>query len=668
MAKQQASFLEELKRRNVIRVGLAYALIAWLLAQVADLALESFEAPGWAMKTVLLLLALGFPLALFLAWAFELTPEGIKPEADVDRSGATPRAGSRRLDFAIIAMLSVTLVYFLVTHDWGDADATRAGGPKSIAVLPFDNMSDSKENAFFASGVHEDILTYLSKVGDLRVISRTSVRKYADAGVGISAIAAELGVDHIVEGSVRRAGNTVRVTAQLIDARTEQHLWAESYDRDLSNVFDIQTAIAQEIVAALQTELSEDEQRAISTVPTRNIDAYDKYSQARAIRRGNTYSRAQVAEMEPLLLQAVELDPRFAVARALLGSVHTNFYWLDMDRTEERLQRARAEIDTAFELQPGLPEARAALAEYYYRGFNNYARALTELQAAHEKFPNNTEILELMGVTQRRLGQWDAAIGHLRAATQLDPGDLSKKYTLLETMVKAHKWDMGSAYGEELMAAYPDEPMIRAQRAYVHLFGDGDVAAADALLVDIGPVMDPDYLYLKLSLTLIAGDYGEALALVDDYRPLLEAFSPGAADFLRSWVHAFKGDDAAARAYAAKVVDAVDLRADESPAGATILRLLAAEAYARLGQSQAAIRLCREVLELNPLTGDALEMPGNRAGAARIMAMAGDVDTGLDILAEVLDKPAGPTRWELRLHPSWRFLDDDPRFRALAGL
>ena len=670
MANQRTSFLEELKQRNVIRVGSAYAVAAWLLVQVADIGLESFDAPPWVMRALIIALGLGFLLAVFLAWVYELTPEGIKRDSEIDRSRPAPTT-DRRLDFVIIALLSVALLYFVARHDWGGEPDVAGDGAKSIAVLPFDNLSDSQENAFFASGVHEDVLTYLSKVADLRVISRSSVRPFADGTHNLGEIAAALDVDHVVEGSVRRAGNRVRVTAQLIDARTEAHLWAENYDRDLSDVFEIQTAIAQEIVAALEARLSPDEQEAIASVPTRNIEAYDKYSQARAIRRDEVYSVQSIAGMEPLLLEAVALDPDFAVAWALLGSVHTNFYWLNLDRTQARLDRARAAIDRAFELAPTLPEARAALAEYYYRGFNNYPRALGELEAAYEQFPNNAEILELMGILQRRLGRWPEAIDSLRAATQLDPGDLGKKQLLLETLGRAHEWEQARDLAEELAVEHAAEPWLRQQRANVYFSGFGDTAAAWAALGDTSDiVLDPDYLYLKLSLMLIREEYDAAKAMIAAHSGFFEHFpqGPGGQAYVFAWIEDLRGDTAAMKGHARDTLRLLEPRLDPDEPNDSSWWLLVGEAYTMLGQPDRGREIAREVLALNPLSRDAMETPNHHSRAARLLALAGEVDEGLDVLATVVDQPAGPTRWELRLHPFWYFLRDDPRFAALAGL
>jgi TolB-like protein/Flp pilus assembly protein TadD len=669
VADKGASFLEELRQRNVFRVGFAYAVAAWLIAQVADLVLESFEAPSWVMRAVLVSLGLGFAAALLLAWVFEITPEGIKRETEVDRTDPGTHGSGRRLDLFIIVLLAGALIYFVAAHDWTpDSPDPVSTGPKSIAVLPFENMSDNRDNAFFASGVHEDILTHLSKIADLRVIARSSVEPFAGDRRGVRAIADDLGVAHVVEGSVRRADNRVRVTAQLIDARSEQQIWAESYDRSLSDVFEIQSAIAREISRALQAELSSEEAESINRAPTSSIEAYEKYAEARAIRRDSAYNAAKIREMAPLLEEAVRLDPEFALAHALLGSVYTNFYWLSIDRTEERLKRARASIDRAFSLQPGLPEARAALAEYYYRGFNNYARALEELKAAHDRFPNNTDILELMGVTQRRLGYWDDAIQSLRAATQLDPGDLGKKHLLMETLTRAQEWDAASAFGDQLLADFPDDPIFRAMRATVYMSGYGELQAAAALLEGMAPRMDPEVFIAELTLVLYTERYDQALALIEEYDALLSLFPDGAGDFLRSWITGFQGDEAASLIYAERVVEALEPQVRSDDIEASSWKLMAAEAHARLGNDQEALRFARAVLAMNPRERDAFEAPQHRAHAARVIALAGEVEEGLDVLAPLVAAPSGPSRWELRLHPVWRFLDDQPRFRALAGI
>ncbi len=246
-----AGLFAELKRRNVFRVGLAYAIVAWLLVEVASVVLPTFKAPEWVMQVFTFLVILGFPLALIFAWAFELTPEGIKREAEVDRAESITHVTGRKLDFAIIGLLVIAVVYFAVDKFvlQGETEQASVVREKSIAVLPFENLSQDATNEPFTIGIHDDILTQISKISALKVISRTSVMEYSDTTKNLKTIGAELGVATVLEGGVQRAGDRVRINVQLIDAATDEHLWADTYDRRLTaaNIFAIQTEIATAI-------------------------------------------------------------------------------------------------------------------------------------------------------------------------------------------------------------------------------------------------------------------------------------------------------------------------------------------------------------------------------------------------------------------------------------
>ena len=278
-----ASLFTELKRRNVFRVAAAYAVVGWLAVEIASVVLPALLAPEWVHRVLTFLVILGFPIVLIFAWAYELTAEGLKREKDVDRSQSiTPQTG-RKLDFMVIGLLSVALIYFVSTHDWsGESDAVvQTSGEEtsraSVAVLPFANRSALADDAFFAEGIHDDILTSLAKIGSLKVISRTSMLEYQDTTKNMKTIGEELGVATILEGGVQRAGDRVRINVQLIDTGTDEHLWAESFDRHLTaeNVFSIQSEIATAIATALKAQLSPSEQANIETIPTRNLEAYD---------------------------------------------------------------------------------------------------------------------------------------------------------------------------------------------------------------------------------------------------------------------------------------------------------------------------------------------------------------------------------------------------------
>ena len=297
-----SSFFQELKRRNVVRIGLAYLITAWLLAQVADLGLEAFAAPDWVMKTVLLLMAIGFPLALIFAWAFEKTPEGIKLEKNVDRSQSITSITGKKLDRGIIVALAIAVVFLLYKvnvqdepepasekHITSNTQPVSSGKPgetssePSVAVLPFVNMSNDPANEYFSDGISEELLNVLVKVSTLKVASRTSSFSFKGKDISIPEIAEQLKVDHVLEGSVRKAGNRVRITAQLIEVNTDRHIWSETYDRELEDIFAIQDEISGHIVEALQAALGAGKTATMveNDKPTENLDAYQAYLQGR---------------------------------------------------------------------------------------------------------------------------------------------------------------------------------------------------------------------------------------------------------------------------------------------------------------------------------------------------------------------------------------------------
>ncbi len=311
-----SSFFSELKRRNVVKVGAAYAVVGWILIEVGSVLIPTFGAPEWIFKFFALLVVLGFPLALIFAWAFEMTPEGLKREHEVDRSQSITAKTGRKLDFGIIGLLAVALSIsiFLNLRDDSSTDEDYVNGRLSIAVLPFTSRSTDPENALFADGIHDDLLTTLAKIGSLKVISRTSVMEYRDTTKNLKEIGKELGVANVMEGAVQKFGNSVRINVQLIDADTDEHLWAESYDRELTtrNLFAIQSEISEEIATALKATLTPDEQDRISAVRTENLEAYNLYLAGRSqlAQRGLDNLRIAREQFE----QAIELDPQFADA------------------------------------------------------------------------------------------------------------------------------------------------------------------------------------------------------------------------------------------------------------------------------------------------------------------------------------------------------------------
>src|SRR6476660_2697619 len=360
-------FFEEVQRRKVYRIAAAYIIAAGFLIQIASATFPAWDLPNWSLRLVIALLLIGFPIALILAWAYDGTPQGIQVAPKVP---GTHRRRNLIMLIAIGVIVSATAGFFLLPR----ASAHKI--EKSIAVLPFQNLSDEKENAYFADGMQDDILTNLSKIGDLKVISRMSVMSYRGEGTrNAREIGKTLGVATLLEGSVRRVGNRVRVNVQLIDASNDEHIWAEDYDRDLTDVFAIQTDLAQKIASALQAKLSPNEKALLDHRPTQNPDAYLLFVQAHGYASQRDMFRDTSLRAEPLFEQAIKLDPNFALAFASLSMVESWIYH-SFDPTPGRREKARRNADEALRLQPDLPEGHLALGFSYYYGDRDYERAL----------------------------------------------------------------------------------------------------------------------------------------------------------------------------------------------------------------------------------------------------------------------------------------------------
>src|SRR5438270_2203863 len=404
-------FLGELQRRNVYRVAVTYTVVSWVIIQIATQVFPFFEIPSWTVRLIVLLLILGFPVALVVAWAFELTPEGIKRTEDVPLNESIRRQTGRKwVAFATVAAAAAIALFLvqLSRRNWtGDKlEPAAPNGPvqgvreQSIAVLPFSSLSAEPENAFFTDGIQDEILADLAKMAALKVISRSSVIVYkAGSPRNIREIGRQLGVAHLLEGSVQRTSNRVRVTAQLIDARTDEHQWAEHYDRDLADVFAIQTEIAEAIAAQLQARLSPEEKAAIGP-STHDLQAFDLYLRAKELIK--TFH--QTENWQETLLKAVRLldeaigrDPNFALAYSWLTNAHDSLYWYHLDQTPERLALAQASVQKALALAPDLGEAHLAQALVFYHGNRDYPRASREVALASRKLPNSAEVHSLSG-------------------------------------------------------------------------------------------------------------------------------------------------------------------------------------------------------------------------------------------------------------------------------
>lgn len=414
------SFLKELQRRNVFKVAIAYIVTAWLVLQVADVILNNIAAPGWIFHVLLLILTLGLPFAVIFAWAFELTPEGLRRESTSgDAAPGAPRSRAN-LEVLVFAAVLFALVYLAFSRLWLDEpDPVEQGQIRSIAVLPLQNLMNDPGQAYFVEGMHEALITELSKIDALRVISRTSSMHFKDSGKSVPEIALELGVDAVVEGSVLRAGNVVRITAQLIEARTDRHVWAENYDRELNDILALYADVTREIVNHIKVQVSPDEIARLSETAPVNAEVYELYLKGRHL-CGN-WSPEEMRQGAKLLQQAIDLDPQHAPSHAQLAMCLQDSAFFEYVKPLEIDQRASAAALTAVQLDDQSAEARVALGGVnYYLGFDPKA-AEPEYMKALELNPNNVDVLLRLSWFLGEGGRFQEALETTRHALGLDP-------------------------------------------------------------------------------------------------------------------------------------------------------------------------------------------------------------------------------------------------------
>jgi TolB-like protein/Tfp pilus assembly protein PilF len=546
---------------------------------------------------------------------------------------------------------------------------------KSIAVLPFENLSDEKGNAYFADGVQDEILTGLSRVADLKVISRTSVMQYKTGTKrNLREIAADLGVAHVLEGSVQRAGGHVRVNAQLIDARTDSHLWAESYDRDVADVFAIESEVAGKIVAQLQAKISPSEKAAIEQKPTTDLAAHDLYIRAKTLIATSAFSTPLVeslSEAVRLLDQAIERDPAFALAYYQLAQAHDQLYFGGIDHTPARLAMANAAIQSLTRLRPNSGEAHLALAKHLYWGYLDYDHAREELKLAQQSLPNEPLVFEILGFVDRRQGRWVESTKNLERAIELDPQNTGFLKQLADSYVYLRQYSDAERVLDRVIALAPKDSNMRAYRASIELDWHADPqplsSTIQAIIAeDSREGQNIAELWIRASLCERDLDgASRALAAMpiggcyDDRIPFPRASCEGI-------VAQMRGDKAAAdAAFTIAHNEAAKLIADhpDYPEALCVLGM----ADAALGNKEDAIREGRRAIELMPVSKNALEGPSLIKYLALIYAWTGERDRALKRLDEAAKFPSSLSYGELRLHPRWDPLRGDPRFKKIVA-
>jgi TolB-like protein/class 3 adenylate cyclase/Flp pilus assembly protein TadD len=545
---------------------------------------------------------------------------------------------------------------------------------KSIAVLPFENLSNEKENAYFADGVQDEILTGLSRVADLKVISRTSAMQYK-AGLqrNLREVAADLGVAHVLEGTVQRAGGRVRVNAQLIDARTDSQLWAERYDRDIADVFAIESELAGKIVAQLQAKISPSEKAAIEQKPTTDLAAYDLYIRAKTLIETAAFStpvRESLAEAIRLLNQAIERDPVFALAYYQLAQAHDQFYF-GFDHTPARLALADAAIQSLTRLRPNSGEAHLALAKHLYWGYLDYDRAREELKLAQQSLPNDPLSFEILGFIDRRQGRWAESTKNLERAIELDPRNAGFLKQLADSYVCLRQYADAERVLDRTIAVDPKDSNIRAYRAAIELHWHADprpLSSTIQAIIAEDSREAKNIAQLWFEVSLCERDFeGATRALAampiagcyDDWIPFPRAWCEGVVAQLR-------GDKAAARAaFTSAHNEAAKLIADQSDYAEALCVLGLADAA--FGNKEDAIREARRATELVPVSKNAIEGALLIKYLAVVYAWTGEKDLAFEQLTIAAKLPGFLSYGELRLHPRWDPLRGDPRFEKIVA-
>jgi TolB-like protein/Flp pilus assembly protein TadD len=671
-----SGFFQELQRRKVYRVAAAYIIAAGFIIQIGSAVIPAWELPNWTLRLVIVLLLIGFPVALILSWAYDVTPQGIQ---------ATPKVSGRhrRRNIALLiaagATISIAAGFFLLPL----ASARKID--KSIAVLPFQNLSAEKENAYFAEGIQNEILTKLATVRDLKVISRTSTAKYQSKPGNLKTVAQELGVSTILEGTVQRAGDKVRVNVQLIDARADTHLWAKSYDRDFKDVLSVESEVAAQIADALKANLSPIESHVLAAARTENTEAYDlflrgqyEFHQAESSLAADGYDRA-----DAFYRQALARDPNFAEAAAGLARNRLSRHWFVSPLAPAELEEVKSLIDRALALAPNSPEAHFALGLFFYWGHRQYENALAEFNRTLELQPNNADARAFCAWVYRRRGEWERSLADSQRAEELDPRDASIPTNIGVTCNMLRLWKDAERAELRALAIDPHNTQAAMFLVGTRLTTTGDVASARRVLEDfpelikgipggaggprgatgaggIGAVIGwPVYLDVTERRFTDAIQAVEKRVVNDDRTHLQQLAQ-------RVAIRVLAGEPEAAKSMAEEALPLLEARFRERPDDTFAMTALS-WVYLALGRNADALRLSRQAADTISIEKDALAGPSFQIGLAQIEARAGAPEEAIKRLRHLLSIPAGGAASiaALKMDPVWDPIRNRPDFQQL---
>jgi TolB-like protein/Tfp pilus assembly protein PilF/phage shock protein PspC (stress-responsive transcriptional regulator) len=668
------NFFGELKRRNVYKAAVAYIVAGWALAQGIAQVFPVFDVPNWVVRLIVVLIVIGFPVTLICAWAFEITPEGIKSTEEADAMPPSSRPSNRTWIYIVVVGAAISLsLFFLGRYTAGNRTTSSDG--KSIAVLPFRNLSENKSDAYFADGVQDQILTNLAKVSDLKVTSHTSVRQYkTGAERNMREIGRQLGVAYIMEGSVRRVADRLRINAELIDARTDAHIWAETYDRTAADLFAIQSELAQSIVTQLKAKLSPQQKADIEERPTQDLDAFELYLQAKPSidsYLNSTDVREALLQALKSLDQAIKRDPNFISAYCYAARANDLLFFFDLDPTPERISLAEAAVNTALRLRPDSAEAHFARADYLFRCLRDYDRAQEELAIARPGLPNSTPFFILSGYINRRRNHFADAERDFSTAFALDPRNPNAYNLLADTYVLQRRFPKAVHVYDNVLAAGEDVPIVRFRRANCVLNGTGDTGPMRDILKKY-PEMEfaGSQTPVRSWMAMLDGNYAEAERVLaasprEDFQDVDLSFY-----FPKSWYQAMvaraKGDSARATVALRECREILAQRLIVKPEHARTIAVLA-QVDAGLGEKDLAIREAQHAIELMPTSKDIYDGALVLEGLAQVYTWSGERDRAIELVQKLVTMPSYITYARLKFHPLWSPLRGDPRFEKIVA-
>jgi TolB-like protein/Flp pilus assembly protein TadD len=676
------NFFGELRRRHVYKVAVAYAVGAWLLIQVATQVFPFFELPNWSVQMVVLATVIGFPIALVLSWAFEITPQGIKREENVNRR--ISRKTGRKITALIVVIAAVaaglTVFRFLRSQELiGKQTLSQLATTiesKSIAVLPFENLSEEKANAYFADGIQDEILTRLSKIADLKVISRTSTQHYKSAPENLPEIAKQLGVAHILEGSVQKYGDTVRVNVQLIKATNDSHLWADTFDRKLIDIFLVESEIAKAIADQLQVHLTGREKQVMAEKPTDNPEAYDAYLRGLAYTLKTQNTPANYLGAQKYFREAVRLDPKFALAWALLSYVDARgYHTTNLQPTVALREEARQAFETALALDLNLGEAWVAKGYYHYGCVNDFETAVRCYEQARKFLPNSSLIPQSLAFVARDRGQWEQSESNFNEAERLDPRNVSLLTRHAQFYIALRRFPEAVRKLDQILEIVPNDIDALVEKATIAQ-AEGDLPRAATLLAQVQPAAgDPTAWETLAYQAILERRPAEIISRLKELKPDPDVgYLNGELRFWLGWAQEVAGDHTAAQETWRETRAELEAFLKEQPENWSLLDDLALIA-AGLGDKAAAFTLVERAIALHPIETDAANSPQSIEILARIAARLGEPDRAIAALEKILSIPCNGglatgmplTPALLRLDPMFDPLRNDPRFQKLAN-